>query len=330
MVQERRSGASSHGTSALAEATASRTRPRLGLGVGMDLPWGMPVGFDPATQSVTPRVAAFIRRNISDYSYMFFAFQPRGASALTLDAYAPAYRRLRSLLPEGLPWAFHHTMLNLGNVQRYDRRRIYAFTSSLIELFNFSWVVEDIGIWSINGLPLPYPLPPYFTEEGLQVVVRNVIDARKNIVVPLHIEFPGVTDGVSVVVGHIDAYDYFNRLAEDADAWVTIDVGHLLAWRWHIGHRGEGLYGDLDKLPLDRCRELHLSGCGIVRGRFRDLHHGVLLDEQIRLCEMLLPLCPNLVGVTYEDPRYNESGCLVPRSVPNFARLQKLVGQWSA
>jgi hypothetical protein len=84
----------------------------------------------------------------------------------------------------------------------------------------------------------------------------------------------------------------------------------------------------IDALPLERCRELHLSGCQIVNGKFRDLHHGVLLDEQLELTEYLLARCPNLLGVSYEDPMYREDGQLVERSRRNYGRLSALVDAW--
>jgi len=312
------------------DVTARRAiRSAMGLGVGMDLPWGAPIGFDPLTNRVTDRVERYLRRDIDKFAYLFFAFQPRGFWALDPASYVDAYRSLRALLPVDLPWAFHHTILNLGSVEEYDRTRIFDFTNALIAEFGFAWVVEDIGIWSMGGMPMPYPQPPYFTADALDVVVRNVAEAVNALDAPLHIEFPGVTDKVTIVVGDMDAYDYFKMLAERADAWVTIDVGHLLGWRWLTGHRGADLYEELSRLPLDRCRELHLSGCGISRGRFLDLHHGVLMDEQLDLTELLLERCPNLVGVTYEDPRYDDAGRLVEKSLPNVERLRALVGEWA-
>lgn len=302
----------------------------MGLGVGMDLPWGAPVGFDPSTNRISGRVSRYLRREVETFAYLFFAFQPRGSFALDPANYVEAYRSLRALLPDELPWALHHTILNLGSVEAdYDRAPIIEFTNALIAEFDFAWIVEDIGIWSMAGVPMPYPQPPYFTADALDVVVRNVTETRRGLDVPLHIEFPGVTDKVTIVVGDLDAYDYFRRLADRADAWVTIDVGHLLGWRWLTGHRGSGLYGALDRLPLERCRELHLSGCGISRGRFLDLHHGVLMDEQLDLTELLLERCPNLVGVTYEDPRYHDSGLLVEKARPNVDRLRNLVAAWA-
>ena len=38
--------------------------------------------------------------------------------------------------------------------------------------------------------------------------------------------------------------------------------------------RFEALYGELDRLPLAHCFEVHLSGCALTDGRFHDHHHG--------------------------------------------------------
>lgn len=309
--------------------TGSPVRTKLGLGVGMDLPWGQAVGFNPNTGAPTAKVAEFLRRHAHEYGYLMFSFQPAGPVLPDPVLYGDAYARLADLLPPGTPLVFHQTTLNLGAAHPYDRTNVYSFTNSLHQRFGFSWVLEDIGIWSQRGIPMPYPLPPFLTEEALVATIENVREARDGLDPPLSIEFPGFTDGYMLIVGELDAYDYFRRLADEADVFVTMDVGHLLSYQWLRGARGKDLYAGLDRLPLDRCRELHLSGCAIHRGRFLDLHHGVLLDEQIELCELLLERCPNLVGITYEDPAFTEDGELVPKAVPNVNRLRELVSEWA-
>ncbi len=114
-------------------------------------------------------------------------------------------------------------------------------------------------------------------------------------------------------------------MIEDGDADATLDVGHLLGWQWSRGVRGEALYAALERLPLARCVEIHLSGCSIVGDRLVDAHHGILLDEQLTLLERLLPRCPALEVVTYEDPRFDDEGALIPKSVANYERLKAMV-----
>jgi uncharacterized protein (UPF0276 family) len=301
---------------------------RLGLGVGFDLPWGHgPIGFDAATGGPTERLAAYLRRE--RFAYLMFSFQPRSHAALDVDNYLPAYERLRDSAPPGTPLVFHQTMLNLGAAHRYDRAAVVAFTNELHRRLGFRWVVEDVGIWSQRGIPMPYPLPPFLTAASIERTVESLVEARGALVPRLQLEFPGFTDGYSVVVGQMDAYDWFREVVERAGVAVTLDVGHLLSYRWLLGHTGEALYEGIDRLPLLRCREIHLSGCAVSRGRFLDLHHGILLDEQLELLDRLLERCTNLQGVTYEDPAIDGEGHLPPKAIPNVERLRERVKRWA-
>jgi uncharacterized protein len=310
--------------------------PRVRFGLLMDMPWGggqlgrRDVGFTetPDGGDITPRVRAFFRRHGGDFGYAALAFQPRSRAITRVADYARAYDRFYQALPAGLGRAFHQTEFNMGTPERYDRRPVADFTNELAARYRFSWVVEDLGIWSIRGCALPYPLPPPLTEPGLEIATRNAAETARLLELPLHVEFPGFTEGGSFYLGQLDAFEYFARLAEDADVWVTFDVGHLLSYQWLSGRAGTSMFDEIDTLPLSRCRELHLSGCQIVNGKFRDLHHGVLLDEQIELTEYLLPRCPNLVGVSYEDPMYRDNGQLVEKSRRNYGRLKALVEHW--
>ncbi|MGW3109522.1 multinuclear nonheme iron-dependent oxidase [Streptomyces sp. NPDC001100] len=317
--------------------TVTEAPRRMGLGVLMDMPWGggrlgrRGIGFvesDDGGGDITDRVRAFLHRHGGDFAYSALAFQPRSRARVRTVDYVRAYDRYFEALPAGSARAFHQTELNMGTPERYDRRPAAEFTNELAARYGFSWVVEDLGIWSLRGIPMPYPLPPPLTEPGLEIATRNVAEAARLLDPPLHVEFPGFTEGGSFVLGHMDAFEYFARLAEDAEVRVTLDVGHLLSYQWLRGRTGRSMYDGIEALPLSRCRELHLSGCQIVGGKFRDLHHGVLLDEQLELTEYLLPRCPNLLGVSYEDPMYREDGQLVEKSRRNYARLRDLVAAW--
>ncbi|MGW1975607.1 multinuclear nonheme iron-dependent oxidase [Streptomyces sp. NPDC001889] len=317
-------------------AAAPTTATRLGLGLVMDMPWAggtlgnRGVGFveTPGGGDISPRVRAFLRRHGSDFAYACPSFQPRSRAEVRVADYAPAYDRFYGELPPGTLRALHQTELNMGAPGPYDRGPAIDFTNELAARHDLAWVVEDLGIWSLRGCPLPYPLPPPLTERGLEIATRNTADTARRLTLPLHVEFPGFTEGGSFRLGGADAFVYFARLAEDADVPVTLDIGHLLSYQWLRGRTGRNMFDGIEDLPLSRCRELHLSGCQLVGGKFRDLHHGVLLDEQLELTEYLLPRCPNLVGVSYEDPMYREDGRLVERSRRNYERLRALAGDW--
>jgi uncharacterized protein (UPF0276 family) len=300
------------------------------MGLGLDLVWGERIGFDKAGGGrPTDQVLAFLDRYREQFDYMFVAFQPIDFGPLAAERYYKAYDTLFEAFGSDRARALHQTILNTGSAERYEKSDIAVFTNDLIARYGFRWVIEDLGIWSLGGRSLPYPMPPVLTEQGLAQCIENVSEWVGMLDAPLSIEFPGFTEGGSFLVGDLDAFEFFGEVVRQTGALATIDVGHILAYQWLLGRTGERMYEGLDALPLNRCHEFHLSGCQIVNGRFRDLHHGVLLDEQLDLLTYLLPCTTNAVGVTYEDPKFDPQGLLVVKSVPNAERLFEIVGRWS-
>lgn len=301
-----------------------------GLGVGLDLPWDGKSGFSasPRGDRLAAGPRAFLERHAGRWSHVFFSWQPRDRSPARLDDYLAAWDDLFSVVPDVLPRALHHTALNLASLAPYQRDGLLAFTRALCDRYRLQWVNEDIGFWSVDGRAVPYPLPPLLTREGLQATVANVLECQQQLPVPLVIEFPGFSVGSSVVAGGMHAYDFFRALAEETDAPVTLDVGHLLSWQWWRGRRGEALLEELERLPLDHCFELHLSGCEIAGEAFIDAHHGLLLDEQLKLTQLLMKRCRNLRAITYEDPRFDAQGALAENNRPSWQRLQQVVEGW--
>jgi hypothetical protein len=304
-----------------------------GLGVGMDLPWNGISGFGHLPgkgDALVEPVRAFLQTEARGWAHAFFSWQSRDRAAPRLADYAAAWDDLAAALPPALPRALHHTALNLAALGPYPRGPLLEFTANLCERYQLRWVNEDVGFWSLAGRPLPYPLPPLLDGEGLRAAVAATRLCQAALPVPLVLEFPGFARGASLVLGDWDAYDWFRRLAEETAAPVTLDIGHLLSWQWWRGRRGEALFSDLDRLPLANCFEAHLSGCEIVRDssgeRFVDAHDGRLLEEQLVLLRRLLPLCPSLRAVTYEDPQLTAAGELQESNQPSWRALREVMG----
>lgn len=308
---------------------------RLGFGLGLDMHWDARTGFEEDARGgarLTPRVARFLGASAAKFSHVFLSWQPRdrGAHLGGVDRYYDAFDAFFDAFGGDAPRALHHTALNLGAIEPYDRRALLRMTNALIDRYGLAWVNEDLGLWSIGGRALPYPLPPILTPRGLDAAIANARETQRELAAPLAIEFPGFSETASVVVGSIHAYDFFRHVVEESESVATLDVGHLLSWQWRRGRRGEDLYGELDRLPLASTFELHLSGCSISGGRLLDLHHGVLLDEQIELMNRLIGRCTNLRAVTYEDPKIDEDGALYPKGARSAARLRDATARWAA
>ena len=302
---------------------------RLAVGVGLDLAWGGPVGFrrDPRGDTASPRLARFAEMHSGELSHLFVSWQPRGRGELCVEDYYPAWDDLFARVTTPVR-ALHHTALNLGTMESYDRGKIFALTNALVERYRFAWINEDLGLWSIGGKPLPYPMPPLLTDAGLRAAVRNVRECQAALAVPIVVEFPGFSDRMSPAIGSWHPYDYLRALCEETGAPATLDVGHLLSYQWWRGRRGEALFDELDRLPLEHAFELHLAGADVVAGSFIDAHHGRLLAEQLELCARLLALCPRLKAVTFEDPVLDETGDLEATSAHSFEALRHSTQEW--
>lgn len=306
---------------------------RRSLGIGLDLHWGGRVGLqarDDDADALSPALAGFVERYRDTLGHSFFSWQPRSRGRLSAGADLDAYQQLVAAMGPSATVGLHHTALNLAHSDRYPRAELLEHTNRLLRATGMRWVNEDLGLWSVAGKPLPYPLPPFLTDDGLAVCVDAVRQVNTALLAPLLVEFPGFSSDWSLVVGPWDAYDFFREVVHRSEAACTLDTGHLLSWRWLQGHRGDALLHDLDRLPLDHCFEVHLSGAEVRDGVFFDAHHGVLLDAQLDLLDALVERCPNLRAVTFEDPRLCDDGRLEPASQQAWDRLQQRLAGWLA
>jgi len=96
-------------------------------------------------------------------------------------------------------------------------------TNQLCEKIPFGWINEDVGIWFLEGKSVPYPLPPILTEEALGICTQTIRHVMSELQTPLSIEFPGITDGASFQVGHLDLYEFFADLADQTQSLVTLN-----------------------------------------------------------------------------------------------------------
>lgn len=287
-----------------------------GLGVGLDLPRTAPYGI--VDGRVSPRTLAFLERHGHRFARAFVSWQPVDRGVPRLEDVEAPFQAFFDRLPHARR-SLHQTALNLAGTG-YDRGPLIDFTNALVRRFGFEWVNEDLGCWSVGGWSLPYPQPPFLTEQAVRHCAATCRQVDAALDVPLVVEFPGFE---VVPPGELDAYAFFRQVIERSGCAATLDTGHLLTWRWLQGHRGEALLDDLDTLPLEHVIELHCAGVIETGDRLVDAHHGVLTELQLALVERLLARCPNLRVVTYEDPRFDDTGALPPAAGASLDALER-------
>ena len=114
-------------------------------------------------------------------------------------------------------------------------------------------------------------------------------------------------------------------MADASECRVTLDVGHILGYLNFIQAPRDEYFDRISTLPLERCAEIHLAGCEIKGNRFYDLHHGKVHTDQLMILDWLLPRCPSLQYLTYEDPNLAEDGTLDDGSLESYLAVKSRI-----
>jgi uncharacterized protein len=309
---------------------------RKSFGLGLDLSWNSQFGFLKANNQYIPsdHLKNFLIEFETEFDHFFFSLQPFSYDFLfsknAEGHYFRSYDRLLELIPKlQNSVSLHHTFLNMATSEKdYPRQKIVEFTNKIIDRYNIQWINEDLGFWLIKGKTLPYPLPPLLNEACLRSCIDNINFYKRHLNAELYVEFPGFSEGNSFFLGDINAFEFFKRVIEETQTSCVLDTGHILSYQWHIGNSHKFLENLNHLLPIEFCKEIHLSGCSIINDEFFDFHHGVILDEQLEILKALVPVCSQLKTITYEDPKFSKEGFLIEKAIPNYKRLKTFIDEW--
>lgn len=202
-----------------------------------------------------------------------------------------------------IPFVAHGVAFSLGSARPDPVRRARWLRRIAQDhaIFDFGWYTDHLGATELAGrnltLPLPIPLVPAAAR-----AMRASFTALQTVV-------PDVGCENSVFYFHVG-----DPLAEPAflhDALVAPRT-HLLLDLHNVWTNARNLGFDaheyLARLPLDKVIEIHVSGGSCSdpawlpsRTTLRlDAHDSAVPDEVWALAERVLPLCPNLRGLTLE------------------------------
>jgi uncharacterized protein len=173
----------------------------------------------------------------------------------------PARMDELAVLSEHFTLIPHFYRLSLGSAEGLDP--VYLEKAALlIKRLSPPWWSEHIGFTRAGGVTLDQPAPLPFSREGIEVMTRNIVTARRAIAAPLILEnvfAPLVWPG-----GDMNPAEFISEVLGYGGCGLLLDVANLFA-------NAPGLGGDpvafLDRLPLDRVVQVHFSGCHESKGR---------------------------------------------------------------
>ena len=201
----------------------------------------------------------------------------------------------------GNPTTYHFLDVNLDEPEDQDADWLTGVRSA-IALLRPAWLCGDAGLWHFGPRDRGHMLllPPILTADAADAIaagIRSLSAATGLEVLP---ENPPGT----VYLGDMTLPAFYQRVAEQADCGLLLDLAHLGIYQ---RQRGQPPLADLAALDLERVVEVHVAG-GVVRDHqgfawVEDLHGPDLLDDTWLLLEWLAPRAPNLRAVVFECER---------------------------
>src|SRR5207248_116016 len=128
-----------------------------------------------------------------------------------------------------------------------------AATSELAQGIGSPWLCGDVGVWYygqrlVKNIMLTHPILSRESADRMAAALRELQERTGYHCFP---ENPPS----HIYLGGMHLLDYFARLLEQSDCWMTLDCAHLLMYQYAHGY---GPLTGLEDFPLERIGEIHI------------------------------------------------------------------------
>jgi uncharacterized protein len=217
-----------------------------------------------------------------------------------------------TLIPHGLN-------LSLGSAEGIDAGYLGQF-SELVAEVNPPWWSEHIAFTRAGGIEIGHLTPLPFTREAVDVIVRNVADARQSISVPLILE--NITYTVTLPGQEMSEAEFLRRIVDATGCGLLLDVTNLFINSANHGHDPRRW---LDEAPLDAVIQLHYVGAQREGDHWIDSHARPVGPGIWELLEEVLARAPVRGAILERDDDIPPLSGVLPelRTARNLGRKYK-------
>lgn len=128
------------------------------------------------------------------------------------------------------------------------------------------FTLSDIGNFSIGHLS-----PLWFTEEGLEIVIKNINRAENVLGAPILLE--NITSFFDIPEADFSEAEFIKRVLEQTSAGLLLDITNVFINSYN---KKTDPYEFLQTLPMEKVVHVHLAGGKIMHGWFYDTHSETL------------------------------------------------------
>jgi uncharacterized protein (UPF0276 family) len=189
---------------------------------------------------------------------------------------------VKNLRARGVRTVVHGLSVSLGGAEKIDPRRVDALARAAARC-GAALVSEHIAFVRAGGAEAGHLLPIPRTKKAIDVVVENVLEAKKRLPVPLALE--NISTLVQWPDAEMDEAAFVTEILERTDCLMLLDIANFWA---NAKNFGKETVGEFRKLPLDRIAYVHVGG-GVERdGVYHDTHAA---ETPAGVLELLADLC---------------------------------------
>jgi len=190
---------------------------------------------------------------------------------------------------EGAAFLLHNAVWNVS-LAHADLTNVDGFVERTVERIRHlraPWISLHLGFSArevtFDGGMKPVT-PTLGRDEALSSIVASVRTLQDRLEVPLLLE--NLDDQAGGAYEHVCRAEFVRDVIDGTDAGLLLDLAHAAV---SASRQGRSLQAYVDDLPLDRVRQIHVSGPRREAGVAWDAHD-TLLDEDVEALRRLLDL----------------------------------------
>lgn len=191
--------------------------------------------------------------------YADFLGEPRRVDwleAVTDNYLVPGGKPLRMLdeIRARYPMAMHGVSMSIGSVEGPEPAYLEQ-VAALARRVQPLWISDHLCWTGVHGAHLHDLMPLPYTEEALDIVVRNVLRAQDALGQRLLLE--NVSSYVEYTDSAMSEWAFVREVCERADCLLLLDLNNV-----YVSARNHGFDAReyLRAIPPDRVRQIHLAG----------------------------------------------------------------------
>lgn len=162
--------------------------------------------------------------------------------------------RMLDAIRDRYPMAMHGVAMSIGSVAGPDATYLRQI-KGLMDRIQPLWVSDHLCWTGVHGRHLHDLLPLPYTEEAIDVVVRNIL--RVQDVLGRRLVLENVSSYVDFKQSHMSEWEFVAAVCERADCLLLLDVNNIYVSS--VNHGFDALTY-LNGLPAHRVQQIHLAG----------------------------------------------------------------------